>query len=472
MHHVLALKSDGSVVGWGLNDSGQATAPAGLTGAVGVCAGQFTSFVIKSDGSLLKWGGTFDSNDPPANLTGVIDVRAGFQHAIALRADGTAVAWGPNFVGQGAVPPGLDHVTAISAGGNHNLVLTPRPLVAGISPPVITNAGATVTFVVQATGAQLSYQWQHQGTNLPAKTEASITLMNVQPPDAGSYTVLVSNPYGTTTSAPALLQVTDPRSGTLALRPIMDISFYSSGVNPQGAGTILVGTRNNGIVDRGLLKFDLSSIPPSTRIQSARVQLTVVKLPRAPSNSSFSLYRMLTPWDASATWFNPTAGTLWAGPGTLAGADYSASSSSTSFITGGGQYDFGPTANLLNDVQNWLTNAASNNGWLIKSESEDLGRSARHFGSSESTSPPQLLIDYLVPAPSPTLTNIRIQSQTNFTFQLNGAPGWIYTVESRDNVDHGPWTTITNAPAGPATNPILISLPLTPPQGFYRVLAN
>jgi len=547
-YHALALKSDGSVVGWGLNDHGQATPPPGLTGVVAVRAGQFTSFALKSDGTLVKWGGSSDSNDPPANVSGVMDLRLGFQHVLALRTNHTLLAWGS--FGQELVPPGLNYATAIAAGGNFNLVLTPRPLILGISPPVMANVGDTITFAVTASGTELSYQWQHKGTNLPARTSSSITLPSVQPADAGSYAVLVSNPYGnvlspstlllfrppqiitqpkgftlyrgetatltvvadglqplfyqwkkadvalagetnsnlnltsvsaatsgsysvivtdaaggSVISTSATLQVIDPRSGTLTLTPAIDTSFFSSGINPQGT-TILVGTRNSGVVDRGLLRFDVSSIPPGAVLQSVRLRLNVVKIPRLPANSNFSLYRMLTSWDASASWANATATIAWAGLGTLSGVDYVAAASGTQFIGDVGFYEFEPTANLLADVQAWQTNTTSNNGWLLKCESEGIGRSARHFGSSESASPPQLIIDYSVPAPPPTLAQLQ---STNLIFQVSGAPGWLYAVERRDNIDHGPWIEITNAPAGAATNPILFSLPLSPPQGFYRV---
>src|SRR5258708_1619242 len=38
-NHSLALKSDGTVVGWGYNDYGQSTVPANLTGVIAIAAG-------------------------------------------------------------------------------------------------------------------------------------------------------------------------------------------------------------------------------------------------------------------------------------------------------------------------------------------------------------------------------------------------------------------------------------------------
>jgi len=77
------------------------------------------------------------------------------------------------------------------------------------------DAGTTVRFRVNATGTPpLSYQWQFNGVGLTngssarGATTASLTLTNVQPAQAGNYTVVVSNAAGSVTSSNALLTVT------------------------------------------------------------------------------------------------------------------------------------------------------------------------------------------------------------------------------------------------------------------------
>ncbi len=92
-------------------------------------------------------------------------------------------------------------------------------------PPTITqqpssrtnNAGTAATFAVSASGTgTLAYQWQVNGVNLTDGVKVSgsltpvLTLNEVTASDAQTYTVVVSNAAGATTSAPATLVVVYP----------------------------------------------------------------------------------------------------------------------------------------------------------------------------------------------------------------------------------------------------------------------
>ena len=71
-----------------------------------------------------------------------------------------------------------------------------------------TNAGASVTFSVTASGTPApSYQWRRNGTNLAGATSASYTIASPQVSHAGTYTVFISNAAGSVTSAGAVLTV-------------------------------------------------------------------------------------------------------------------------------------------------------------------------------------------------------------------------------------------------------------------------
>jgi hypothetical protein len=65
---------------------------------------------------------------------------------------------------------------------------------------------------VNATGTgSLSYQWYYNTNTVIANaTNASLTLTNVQGTNAGMYSVVVSNPYGSVSSATAQLILYDP----------------------------------------------------------------------------------------------------------------------------------------------------------------------------------------------------------------------------------------------------------------------
>jgi len=69
-------------------------------------------------------------------------------------------------------------------------------------------AGANAIFSVGASGASpLSYQWNFNGSAIPGATRASYTVTNVQPSNAGSYTVTVANGTGSAASGAAYLTV-------------------------------------------------------------------------------------------------------------------------------------------------------------------------------------------------------------------------------------------------------------------------
>jgi hypothetical protein len=69
-------------------------------------------------------------------------------------------------------------------------------------------SGANVTFGVTARGLPvLSYQWQLNGIPLPGETNSLLQLLAVNTNRVGNYRVVVSNPYGSTTSQEATLMV-------------------------------------------------------------------------------------------------------------------------------------------------------------------------------------------------------------------------------------------------------------------------
>jgi alpha-tubulin suppressor-like RCC1 family protein len=159
LSHTLALKNDGSLLSWGQNASGQlglnsvlnaqqATAITALAGRsiTAISSGHNHSLALRSDGAVYAWGvnesGQLGDGKTKnlllptqiAALTNIVALAAGAQHSLALRHDGTVWAWGANSAGQlgdatttaRGVPvqvSGLTGVAAIAANGEHSLAL-------------------------------------------------------------------------------------------------------------------------------------------------------------------------------------------------------------------------------------------------------------------------------------------------------------------------------------------------------------
>ncbi|MEO5958315.1 MAG: immunoglobulin domain-containing protein [Opitutaceae bacterium] len=66
--------------------------------------------------------------------------------------------------------------------------------------------GGNVSLSVTATGAPTpTFQWQRNGTNIVGATNATLTLANIQPADAGIYHVTATNANGSVSSQPAIV---------------------------------------------------------------------------------------------------------------------------------------------------------------------------------------------------------------------------------------------------------------------------
>jgi len=125
-----------------------------------------------------------------------------------------------------------------------------------LTPPVscTNDFGSTATFSVGTFGtAPLNYQWRKGGVNLVAggllagTDTATLTVSNVSGSAAGEYDVIVSNAYGSVTSAVAILTVRDP---VINVQPVSQNALWNSNVtfNVTAAGTELsYQWRQNGV---------------------------------------------------------------------------------------------------------------------------------------------------------------------------------------------------------------------------------
>ena len=124
--------------------------------------------------------------------------------------------------------------------------------------------GGSASFGVAVGGAQpLAYQWRKDGValadagNIAGALTASLTVSNLSGSDTGNYTALVSNSYGTATSAVASLTILLPA----------DVSIYSviKGIHYTQTGTSLpVAKTNNGYVFEADVRFLNNTVTNAT----------------------------------------------------------------------------------------------------------------------------------------------------------------------------------------------------------------
>jgi len=86
-----------------------------------------------------------------------------------------------------------------------------RPFIT-LQPASRTNiVGTTAIFTVVASGsAPLNYQWKKNGTNIAGATSTNFTIVSVQTNDATTYSVAITNAYGSIISSNATLVVNPP----------------------------------------------------------------------------------------------------------------------------------------------------------------------------------------------------------------------------------------------------------------------
>jgi len=199
---------------------------------------------------------------------------------------------------------------------------------------------------------------------------------------------------------------------TVDLAPSKDNTLIETPVgNSNGAGDGIyagrVGSTAGGTLRRGLLAFDLSSIPVGSTVNAATLTLEMVQSPNVEART-VTLHPVSADWGEAgssgsgagsaalpgdATWLYRFFSTLtW----TTAGGDFVAGPSASQSVAGLGSYVW-TGAGLVADVQSWVGNAALNFGWLVKGDEAGTLFTVKKFTSSEGLTPlthPRLTVDY------------------------------------------------------------------------------
>jgi hypothetical protein len=110
----------------------------------------------------------------------------------------------------------------------------------GAHPEPVTNfVSLPVTFRVQAAGTKpLSYRWQFNDSDIPGAPDSNtFTIASLHATNAGNYSVVVSNAYGVSYSAPAALTVWPvPTAVDLTSELVLHLKFDGDGLDWSGRG--------------------------------------------------------------------------------------------------------------------------------------------------------------------------------------------------------------------------------------------
>lgn len=181
----------------------------------------------------------------------------------------------------------------------------------------------------------------------------------------------------------------------------------------NGAGQFLFAGRTaSALLRRGVVRFDVSSIPAGSTINAATLTL---HLSRSISGDlSVDVHRVLSGWGegasmaafnegsgapaeaGDATWLHTFFdGIFW----TTAGGDFAAAASASQMVGFEPGFVAWTGAGLADDVRAWVDAPASNFGWLLRCD-ESLDASAKRFDSRENIEPtfwPSLRVDFTPP---------------------------------------------------------------------------
>ena len=307
-----ALRADGTVLVWGSINTPPPAPYSNLTNVLDLAC-PFDGYVANSDILALRRNGTmaeYSSGVPAYPTNHITAIAAGSYNAFAVVGDGPPIFSGMPV--NRTVPSGLHAYFRMVAAGsmpmryqwtstgtnlpgatNSVLVLTNvQPSLAGsiytlvasnsygmaTSGPVMLNEEPSEVYVqassISAVVAQnvtltaseigqgpFNYQWQFDGTNLFAATNLVFTITNIQPPAAGTYSILMSNSFGVVTNslwltvAPTIItspvqnQIAFPKGSAtfnLGLQSRIPVSYQwqFNGSNLEGATNVSLNLTN------------------------------------------------------------------------------------------------------------------------------------------------------------------------------------------------------------------------------------
>lgn len=245
---------------------------------------------------------------------------------------------------------------------------------------------------------------------------------------------------------------------TITINPSQDNTLYENATlsisNGKG-GYFFSGKTKNGLIRRGLVKFNIAGqVPPGAIINTIRLSLTMDRTITGPQQ--VSLHVVTRDWgeggsmasgeegagaaaqNGDATW----AHAIWPGnPWTKPGGDFNSNTSASIQVDDDGPYHW-TSPQMIKDVQRWLDTPSVNFGWCIIGNEASL-TTAKQFASRESpiaTKRPMLTITYqmlstrteqnnalslisIFPNPSPGRFNLKYHRSSPVSITIYNALG-------------------------------------------------
>jgi formylglycine-generating enzyme required for sulfatase activity len=245
----------------GIAISGEVGAALTLTNVQSASSGSYSVLVSNVAGSVSSSAITLTVTIPPAITTQPASVTVNVGQTASLTVVGTgsptpAYQWRKSGVNLSAATNATLTIANAQPGdaGSYDVVLSnsggsatsaAATLSVNGPPSIITppasvsvTAGQPATLTVAGTGsAPLAYQWRKNGLNLSAATNATLTIANAQPSDAGSYDAVLSNPAGTIISGTATLTVNIPPAISTPPASVTVIAGQTATLTATGTGT-------------------------------------------------------------------------------------------------------------------------------------------------------------------------------------------------------------------------------------------
>lgn len=247
--HSLALREDGTVVGWGLAPSSTQRVIPETHGVVAMAAGQSVDVFLHADGTVTGWGEKWVG--APVGLTEVVGIASGGGWILALKRDGSVVSWGGGYE---SLPLRLRDVRAIAAGGsalaivgskrkvvqwNGNIVMTPPELTG------VTAIAAGIWHNLAVKDGRVIAWYDNQEGNLYGQCNVPAELIDAVTVAAGRYHSLALRKDGT------VIGWGDNRSGQVTVpEGLINVVAIAAGDNYSLALTRdgeIVGWGSNGV---------------------------------------------------------------------------------------------------------------------------------------------------------------------------------------------------------------------------------